>query len=353
MLQALPHAIGFVMPFIILAAAWMGGAWTFLPVAILYGGVPVVDALAGLNPRNPQDDEAADLSRNPWFRAITWAWVPIQLALIAWMLRFVSGGASVTECLGVTLSTGATTGAIGITFAHELVHRPGKWERALGEVLLASVSYTHFAIEHVFGHHRNVATPRDPATARYGEALYTFLPRTIVGGLRSAWCLERARLWKRGRSMRSASNRFVRYVLTQAAVYGGITAMFGAPGVIAVVAQGFVAVAMLETINYIEHYGLMRRELGPDRYEPVMPWHSWNSCHRVSNWILINLARHSDHHMVASKRYQVLTHLGEAPQLPAGYGTMLLLALLPPLWHRVMDPRVQSWRRQHGAVVTA
>jgi alkane 1-monooxygenase len=342
------------MPVVIVAGAWMGGPWTFLPLAIIYLAVPIVDAIAGLNPGNPGAEDLDRLSGNPWFRAITWAWVPTQIALIAWALRFVStGDASLLETAGVTLSTGVTTGAIGITFAHELVHRPGKWERGLGEVLLASVSYPHFAIEHVFGHHRYVATPQDPATARYGETLYRFLPRTLLGSVRSAWQLEAARLRRRRRAMRSWSNRFVRYGATQLAIYGGVAAVLGLPAALALGVQALVAIAMLETINYVEHYGLVRQQVGPDRYEPVMPWHSWNSCHRVSNWLLINLARHADHHMAASKRYQVLSHLGDAPQLPAGYGTMLLVALVPPVWRHMMDPRVEAWRREHGAVPSA
>lgn len=349
MLQALPHAIGFIMPAAVVCGAWMGGAWTFLPVFLVYVGIPAVDALSGLNRDNPPPEETGRLNNNPWFRAITWLWVPVQLALIVWVLRDLSSGhPTFLESIGLIASTGVTTGAIGITFAHELVHRPGKWERALGEILLASVCYTHFAIEHVFGHHRYVATPRDPATARYGESLFRFLPRTLWGSLRSAWELERARLRKRGKTPASWSNRFVRYGATQAAIIGGIAFTAGAVGVAAFVAQALIAVTLLETINYVEHYGLLRQRIAGDRYEPVMPWHSWNSSHRVSNWVLINLARHADHHLVASKRYQILEHLGEAPQLPAGYGTMLVVAWVPPLWRRIMDPRVEAWRQQHG-----
>jgi alkane 1-monooxygenase len=347
MLQAAPHAIGFVLPPAVVAGAILGGPWAFLPVALVYLLVPVLDAAAGLNPDSPQGDAAAALGANPWFRLITWTWVPVQLVLIAWTIGWLTGpSGTFLERIGVTLSLGITCGAIGLTFAHELVHRPDRWERGLGEALLASVSYPHFAIEHVFGHHRYVATLRDPATARFGEGLYRFLPRTIGGGLASAWRLERSRLLKRGRSMRSPHNRFIRYGAVQIAIYAGVWSAWGVRGVLVFAGQALVAVALLETINYVEHYGLVRRELSPGRYEPIAPAHSWNSCHRLSNWILINLARHADHHLVASKRYQVLDHLGEAPQLPAGYATMLMLALVPPLWRRVMDPRVLAWRER-------
>lgn len=346
MLNALPHTIGIVIPAAIIVGAWLGGAWTFLPVALLYVGMPLIDAASGLNPSNPAEGDVSELSENPWFRAITWCWVPMQLALIGWALWFVARRAAPgVEQVGITISTGMATGAIGMTFAHELIHRPGKWERALGEVLLASVSYPHFAIEHVYGHHRYVGTYRDPATSRFGETLYRFLPRTLSGSVKSGWELEHARLLKRGRTMWSWRNRFLRYGLTQALIYSGLAAWLGPVGIFAFAAQALVAVLLLETINYIEHYGLERQELSPGRYEPVLARHSWNSSHRVSNWLLINLARHTDHHLVASKRYQVLNHLEDAPQLPAGYGTMIVVAMVPPLWRRLMDSRAAHWRQ--------
>lgn len=347
MLQAVPHAIGYVLPLAIVAGVRLGDAWTLLPVGLLYGALPLIDAFSGLNPANSGDEDEPSLSANRWFRLITWLWVPAQIGLIVWAMAFVTGEASPLERAGVTLSLGLTCGAVGITYAHELIHRSGRWERALGEVLLASVSYPHFAIEHVFGHHRYVATPRDPATARFGEGLYRFFPRTLWGSLASAWRIERARLAKRGRPMWSPANRFLRYGLTQATIFAAVWWTWGLGGVAAFAAQAGIAVALLETVNYIEHYGLVRRELAPGRFEPVAPWHSWNSCHRVSNWVLINLARHADHHLVASKRYQALDHLHDAPQLPAGYGTMLVVAMVPPLWRRVMDPRVIAWRGRH------
>jgi alkane 1-monooxygenase len=346
MFQAIPHAIGFVLPLALLVGARQGGPWTFLPIALVYLLVPILDAASGLNPDSPEGTQAMELGANRWFRLLTWLWVPVQLALIVWAIGWIAGGSgTVLETAGIILSLGVTCGAIGLTFAHELVHRHGRWERGLGEMLLSSVSYPHFAIEHVFGHHRYVATPRDPATARFGEGLYRFLPRTIGGGFVSALGLERARLLKRGRSMRSPHNRFIRYGATQAAIYVSLWAAWGPAGVVAFGMQALVAVGLLETINYVEHYGLARRQVAEGRYEPVAPAHSWNSCHRLSNWILINLARHADHHLVASKRYQVLDHLRDAPQLPAGYATMLMLAMVPPLWRRVMDPRVIAWRK--------
>jgi alkane 1-monooxygenase len=345
-LRALPHLAGYALPPALVAGAALGGAWTLLPLVLLLGVLPVVDWLAGINRRNAGEDEA-DLGANVWFRAITWLWVPVQVATISWVVdRVAAGDETLGEAAGLAVSTGLIAGTVGITFAHELIHRPGAFERALGEILLTTVSYTHFAIEHVHGHHRRVATPGDPATARAGESLYRFLPRCVGGSLASAWRFEVERLARRGRGRWHPSNRMVRYGSAQAALYGAVAWSWGGAGAAFLAAQAVVAFALLETINYIEHYGLERREVSPGRYERVAAAHSWNSSHRVSNWLLINLARHSDHHLAASKRYQVLDHLDEAPQLPAGYGAMFIAAWLPPLWRRLMDPRVEEWRRR-------
>jgi alkane 1-monooxygenase len=343
--RALPHAIGFVLPVIVLFTARLGGAWTFFPVSVLYVIVPAIDALVGLNPRNPPQSDETALSENLTFRVITWLWVPAQLALIVWGLeRIASRTMTPVEVAGTTLSIGLTAGAIGMTFAHELIHRPSRLERLLGDALLMSVTYPHFAIEHVHGHHRHVGTPRDPATARYGESLYAFLPRTVIGGVRSAWRIEVRRLGKHGEPAFGLANRMLRYTAVVLVLYAAIGLRYGWRGVLFFAAQSVIAFGLIETINYIEHYGLVRQEVAPGQYERVMPWHSWDSTHRVSNWILINLARHSDHHVAASKRYQILHALDAAPQLPAGYGAMFVLALAPPLWRRVMDPRVATAR---------
>lgn len=347
MIRALPHLAGFPLPLALVLGARLGGAWTLLPLVLLLGVLPIVDWLAGLNVRNAGED-AEELSANPWFRAITWLWVPAQIAMLLWAVDHVAAGAATPlELAGLTLSIGLIAGTIGITFAHELVHRSGAFELALGEVLLATTSYAHFAIEHVYGHHRRVGTPADPATARAGESLYRFLPRCVGGSLTSAWRFETDRLARRKRGRWHPSNRMLRYGATQVAMYAAVASFWGSRAAAFLAAQAVVAFLILETINYIEHYGLTRREVAPGRYERIAAYHSWNSSHRVSNWLLINLARHSDHHLAAAKRYQVLDHVAEAPQLPAGYAAMFIAALLPPLWRRLMDPRVAAWRRLH------
>ena len=334
------YALGFLLPPLAWWSAQLGGGWFWLPVAALYIGVPIVDAFARPNPLHPSAGQVAALEHNPLFRLITWLWVPLHIALVVWAVDLAATMPVGLAWSGLVGSIGSIGGAIGITYAHELVHRSGRFERALGDVLLALVSYPHFAIEHVHGHHRHVATPADPATARFGEGLYRFLPRTVFGSLAHAWTIACEQQARRHRGIWHPSNAMLRYGATMAAVYAGVGWTWGARGLLFFALQGVVAFVLLEGINYVEHYGLARREEAPGRYERVSARHSWDSSHRVSNWLLINLARHADHHLIASRRYPALASRDQAPQLPAGYATMLLLALVPPLWHRVMDPRV-------------
>lgn len=211
---------------------------------------------------------------------------------------------------------------------------------------MTSVSYTHFCVEHVLGHHRNVATPDDAASARYEEPFWTFWARCVPASLFSAWRLERTRAAKKGFSKWSLHDRRNRYPLVLMLVYTGVWAWLGWRGVLDLAIVGFVAFTILEAINYVEHYGLSRERLDSGRYERVRPQHSWNSPHRVSNALLFNLARHSDHHYMASRPYDRLRHHENVPQLPAGYATMLLASLVPPLWFRIMNPRVEAWRER-------
>ena len=337
-LAALPFLASFPIAPILVLSVTEGGWWTFLPVFVVFVGVPILDMLAGVA---ESARVSPDLDRNSWFKLVTWAWVPLQLGTLAWVLATaMTGRLDTHELIGMTISMGVIGGAVGITFAHELVHRRQPFERALGEILLATVSYTHFAIEHVHGHHRHVGTPHDPATARLGESFYRFLPRTFVGSLTSAWRLEVERLARRGHRAWSPANRMLRYGLTQVVLYTLVRMIAGGVGLAVFAGQALVAFSLLEVINYVEHYGLMRKEIAPGEYERIAPRHSWDSSYRLSNWMLINLARHADHHCAAAKRYQSLELPAEAPQLPAGYGAMFLLALVPPLWFRVMNPRV-------------
>ena len=343
-MKAIPYALTYLYPLLTVIGFFAGDIWTFTGVFFLFVMTPIMDELSGSKDNNPNDQ---DEKRNYLFDFWLWLWIPTQLVIIIWGL-YKTGFEPLTnlEFIGVSLSTGIISGGIGITVAHELMHRQTSFERALAEVLMSSVTYTHFCVEHIYGHHKNVATHEDPATSRFGESFYAFLPRTLSGSLVSAWKLEKDRCMRSNIKTLNLKNCRLRYPIILAVIYGLISILFGPWSLLYFVAQGIIAVLLLETINYLEHYGLERKEVESGRYERVLPKHSWNSTHRLTSYYLFNLPRHADHHYLASRPYYKLRHMEDSPQLPAGYATMLILALIPPLWHRTMDHRVVEWRKR-------
>jgi alkane 1-monooxygenase len=329
----LPYLLLF-LPTVVSALAFTLRGWAFvLPPLVLFGLVPIADHLVGLDRNN-------GIAAPRWaLRGLPALFVLAQVAVVGLGITTLLGPDwSAPERLGAVLGIGFHS-ASAILVAHELMHRASRWERALAEVLMLSTCYPHFCIEHVHGHHKHVGTPLDPATSRYGESIYAFLPRTLWGGLRSAWRIEAVRVgaW-------SPRNRMLHYAVALLWLFA-VAGSFGACALAAFVGQAAVAVLMLENINYIEHYGLSRRQILPGRWERVRPEHSWNSAHRVSNWMLVNLARHSDHHANPARPYPELRHFEHVPQMPTGYAGMFLLAWFPPLWFAVMNPRVEAWTR--------
>ena len=311
-----------------------GGAWPLLVPLWVFVAIPALDSLLGRD-----DGEPAELP-SPFVHELALRlWVPVQLGLLALTLVTAPSYAW-GERLLLAASLGLAVGAGGINVAHELLHRRSRLDRALAEVLMASASYTWFCVEHVLGHHRHVGTPADPASARLGESVYAFVPRSVVGGFASFLRIERAYAGRRGIPWWSLRDRRTRYLLGLAALYAGLAAAGGVVAVTVFAVQSVVAVGLLEVINYVEHYGLVRREVRPGEYERVEPAHSWNSTHAVTSAFLFNLPRHADHHAYASRPYWQLRAWPDAPQLPLGYATMVLVALLPPLWFRTMDPAV-------------
>jgi alkane 1-monooxygenase len=345
----LPFLSPYLVPLIMIVGYATGELWLFRVVAWVWLIVAALDLAIRPDTRDHHGEQVGDLSGAlPWRLAVR-LWVPVQATVIGCGL-FITTWDSLTvkELLLVTVSIGIAGGMFSIPVAHELMHGRGQLDKILAEVLMTLVSYTHFCIEHVYGHHRNVGTANDPATAQFGESFYAFYPRTVFGGIVSAWKLEEARLHRLGAGVWSPRNRMIRYITSLIAVYATIFYMFGLFGIAFFAVQSIIAFSMIEVINYVEHYGLVRREVAPRRYERVMPWHSWDSSHQISNWMLFNLGRHSDHHQPPTKSYHYLRHMEDAPQLPSGYFVMFLLPLFPPLWCRIMDPRVQAWRRKHG-----
>lgn len=348
----LPFGLACLVPLLGLAVALVpqGALLAALPL-LLFGLVPLLDLWCGRSVGTLTPETAAALPRLGRFDLWLWLWVPLHWAAVGVSVanmeeRLATGTHTLLE-LGLLAVSVGMVGALGINVAHELMHRRGRAERALAEVLMMATSYTHFCVEHVLGHHRNVATPTDPATSRLGESAWAFLPRTILGGMRSAWRLEGERARRTGEAG-TLRDRRLRYPLALALLWVAIGVGLGPWALVFFVAQGAVGVTLLELVNYVEHYGLSRRLVGPGVYERTTPFHSWNSSERVTNWLLFHLERHADHHAYASRPYFALRHVDDSPQLPTGYAGMLLLAMIPPLWRRVMDPRVHAWReRQH------
>ena len=249
------------------------------------------------------------------------------------------------EATGMILGVGIYVGASGINVGHELGHRSSRLERFLAKMLLLPALYLHFYIEHNRGHHRNVCTPHDPATARFGEGLYWFVWRSTTQSYTHAWQLERERLAKSDKAFISLSNQMVHFTLLQVLYLIFVYVAFGLFGTLLAIAIACIGFMLLECINYIEHYGLTRKLLDTGKYERVMMKHSWNSNHDVGRIFLYELTRHADHHYKASKKYQTLNHIEESPQLPMGYPASILIALIPPLWFSIMNKRIPSEMR--------
>ncbi len=343
-MDALRFASAYVLPLAAALGLHLGGPWLLLTPAVVFLLVPLADALLRPDLRNPDEAEVARRARNPLYDVWLLLWPPAQLGLLAWTLVHAGdAGVPARERALAAAGMGLVAGAGGITIAHELMHRPARLHRALGELLMTLVAYPHFCVEHVLGHHRRVATRADPATARLGEPLPGFLVRTLWGSLASAWRLEGQRAARVGLRRGSLRDRRVRMPLALGLVAGAIAWTTGAPGLVAFLGQALVAVLLLEVINYVEHYGLERARRPDGRPEVVSARHSWNSSRRASGALLFELTRHADHHAAASRPYWALRHLDDGPELPAGYPVMILVALVPPLWRRVMDPRVARW----------
>jgi len=319
----------------------VGALWFFGPV-LVFVIFPLADIVVGLDPANPPDDAIKLLEADRYYRWCTYAFIPIQyagLAFSCWL--WSSGELSVVESIGLALTMAMVSG-VAINTAHELGHKRANLERWLSKVALASSAYGHFFIEHNRGHHVRVATPEDPASSRLGESFWAFLPRTVAGSLRSSWELERERLARGGSRPWTARNDILGAWAMTVALFAALTAIFGLVVLPYLLLQAVVGFSLLEVVNYLEHYGLLRQKRDDGRYERCAPRHSWNSNNVASNVLLYHLQRHSDHHANPTRRYQALRHVGEAPQLPTGYAGMIVLAYIPPLWRRVMDRRLSE-----------
>lgn len=316
------------------------GAVYFIGPVLVFIVFPLLDVAVGLDSSNPPDSVLKYLEQDRYYRWCTYLFIPIQYAgLVLACYLWSSGGLSLLENVGLALTMGVV-GGIAINTAHELGHKRASSEKWLSRVALAQTGYGHFFIEHNRGHHVRVATPEDPASSRLGESFWAFLPRTVVGSLRSAWGIECARLDRLGRSHWSLRNDVLGAWAMTAVLFAVLAVAFGPVVLPYLLVQAVIGFSLLEVVNYLEHYGLLRQKREDGRYERCRPEHSWNSNNVASNVLLYHLQRHSDHHANPTRRYQALRHVDEAPQLPTGYAGMIVLAWVPPLWRRVMDRRL-------------
>ena len=341
MFKDLKYLFAYIIPASTLIAVTHQGIWSFLTLAIAFVLIPIIEQFAKGTQQNLTDVEEHKKANALFFDLLLYLNLPILCVIIWLFLSIVSNGSlEAWENIGLTLNVGITVGTIGINVAHELGHRKKRIEQWMAKILLTTALYTQFYIEHNRGHHLWVATKEDPSSARLGEPLYQFWFRSISGVYVNAWRLENKRLQKLNKSSFSLANEMIWLQLAHIIYLFVVWFFFGWTGVFFAIAIALIAILELETVNYIEHYGLTRKKLPSGFYEKIKPSHSWNSNHELGRILLYELTRHSDHHYKATRKYQILRHFDESPQLPHGYPASMLLALIPPFWFSVMHKRL-------------
>jgi alkane 1-monooxygenase len=337
--------LGLVVPLIpfigwgLVEATGLGLFWWSGPL-LVFVLIPLIDVLVGTDAENPPDDLIEWLEQDRYYRWCTYLYLPLQYAsLVTACWLWTGHPMSIVDKIGLAVTVGVVAG-IGINTAHELGHKKDELERWLSKIALAQSGYGHFFIEHNRGHHVRVATPEDPASSRFGESFWAFLPRTVLGSLESGWHLEKTRLARQSKGPWTLRNDVLNAWLMSAVLFAALLLAFGIEVLPYLAVQAVFGFALLEVVNYLEHYGLLRQKEPSGRYERCAPRHSWNSNNVCTNVFLYHLQRHSDHHANPTRRYQALRHVEQAPQLPAGYASMIVCAWLPPVWRAIMDKRV-------------
>ena len=341
------RALKYGLPFILFLAAGYAfqvtGWQVWIPMLLVWVLIPSLELLVAPRAENLSAAEEEMAKQDKIYDYLLYLSVPMQyFMLYQFLVSMQDVNLGTWDRVGRIGAMGILCGSFGINVAHELGHRVNRFEQTLAKSLLLTSLYMHFFTEHNKGHHKRVATPEDPSSARYGEMIYTFWFRTVIMSYVSAWHIAGEECSKKGRSKFGLQNEMVRFQLIQLAFLGGIYWLFGGWILLYFLVAAGMGILLLETVNYIEHYGLQRKATGDGKYERAMPEHSWNSDHMIGRLFLFELSRHSDHHYLASRKYQILRHHDEAPQMPTGYPGMMLLSLLPPVWFSVMNPRIKK-----------
>ena len=345
MWKDLKYLLAYIIPAIVIHSLYFKGIWSFNGLTVAFGIIPLLEFFLPGNTRNLDDEEEDQQKNKLLFDILLYLNVPLLLGIGYWYFHLMAySQLALYEIVGLTITVGIYFGGVGINVAHELGHRDESFPKFMSKILLLPNLYLHFAIEHNHGHHVHIATPKDPASSRLNEHIYAFYIRSIAMSYRSAWKLESRRLEIEGKKFWSIHNQMIWFQLLQLLYVVGICLIFGWSILHYVLISAILGILMLETVNYIEHYGLQRRLLESGRYEPVQPWHSWNCNHDIGRILLYELTRHSDHHFKANRKYQLLRHFEKAPLLPWGYPTSMLIALVPPLWFYLMNPKVAYYK---------
>lgn len=337
----------YLSPFIIYFFAYLAftrtGIYCFIPLLFVFFLVPIIELFIEPNSKNLMETEEVVAKENKLYDFILWLTAPLQYVFLYIFLQSFTGPLQLLDIIGRIIAMGLLCGGFGINVAHELGHRVNKTEQFFAKSLLLTSLYMHFFIEHNKGHHKHVATPNDPSTAKYKQSLYSFWLQTFQGTYVKAWQIAIEDAQKRKSKFPILLNEMALFQLIQIGFCFVIYFNFGLVIFSHFLVSAFIGAALLETVNYIEHYGLQRQQRTDLTYERVLPAHSWNSNHVIGRLIFFELSRHSDHHYMASRKYQILRHMDEAPQMPTGYPGMILLALVPPIWFQVMDKQMKKY----------
>ncbi len=339
-MQRFKYLFVYQAPLVVFLSIISESYWSFLALVYIFGVLPFLELFTKGSVYNLSADEESVAINDSFYDWVLWSLVPIHFflgVLYLYFMAYSEGGLGYK--IGATIAYGISCGVLGINAAHELGHRQTWYEQAMSKALLMTSLYMHFFIEHNRGHHNQVSTDNDPASAKYGENVYAFFIRSIWGSWWSAWDLEKKRLSILKIPFWHHKNEMLMFQIVQISLLLCIFIFLGFKVLILYLIAAFIGIILLETVNYIEHYGLRRQKKG-NRYERTMPWHSWNSNHPIGRLVLLELSRHSDHHFLANRKYQILRHFNESPQMPTGYPGMMLLALVPPLWFRVMHKKI-------------
>ena len=337
------YLLAYLGPISAVAGLYFGGVWSFGFVYLAFGILPLLELFLPQSTANFSDEQEDERTHTRYFDFLLYAHVPILYGILFYAFyKLAYTPLTPLEIVGLIFNIGVLVGSFGINVGHELGHRSTRYEQFFAKALLLPALYQHFFIEHNLGHHKNVGTDADPASARLNENLYAFWWRSVKDSYLGAYHIEKEQLQRNGFSIWNIRNMFLRFQLYQVLYLGIIGLVFGAAAVLVAILIAIIGFLLLETVNYIEHYGLRRQLLSNGRYEQVLPKHSWNSDHALGRIFLYELTRHSDHHFKANRKFQLLRHFDDSPQLPYGYPMSLLMAMVPPIWFRLMNNRVET-----------